>query len=123
MLRLTGDVASVARLSRAPRRGSLVKVAVLGGLMTQQYIAGEFSLLLAELESAPQGTTAVHALRRTVELSPLEELPRLVREALGLTDLVCWAALDQGDVTGFCGSAKTAVALAEFAENARLAPE
>jgi hypothetical protein len=39
---------------------------------------------------------------------------------LHLTDVMCWAALDDGDVTGFSRSAKTARALGDFTENAGL---
>jgi len=91
--------------------------------MTQQYIIGHFSLLLAELQPAPgEWLTAVGDLRREVESSPLPMLPRLAHEAMNLTDSVCWAALEQGDVGGFCRCATTAVALREFTASAGLLP-
>ena len=89
--------------------------------MTQQYIAGEFSLLLADLQQAPeQCAGAIDALRREVESCPLSRLPRLACEAARLSDLVCWATLDRGDAAAFSRSAKSAVALREFAANAGL---
>jgi hypothetical protein len=89
--------------------------------MTQQYIVGEFSSLLAELQPVPgEWLAAVGDLRREVELAPLSELSRLACEALNLTDRICWAALEQGDMSGFCGHATTAVALREFTANAGL---
>jgi len=90
--------------------------------MTQQYIAGEFSSLLAELEPAPSASlaSAVYDLRREVELRPLPVLPRLAREAMSLTDTFCWVALERGDVGGFCHYVGSAAALREFADSANL---
>lgn len=92
--------------------------------MTQQYILGEFSSLLAELQPAPTDLLdhAVHDLRREVELSPLPMLPRLAQEAMTLTDMICWTALDRGDASGFCRYASTAVALRNFTVSANLLP-
>ena len=90
--------------------------------MTQQYIVGEFSLLLAGLQ--PVGDEllreAVGRLRHEVECGPPPMLSWLAREAMALTDSICWAALEQGDVGGFCRYADTAAALREFAANAHL---
>jgi hypothetical protein len=89
--------------------------------VTQQYIVGEFSALLGDLQRIPGGElAAVRELRREVESSPLQILPRLAREAMNLTDMICLAALEQGDVSGFRDCARTAVALGEFTDNARL---
>lgn len=91
--------------------------------MTQQYIVGEFSALLGDLQPAPgEWVAAIDDLRRAVESSPLPMFPALAHDALSLTDMVCWAALERGQVNAFVGYAKTAVALREFAENARLMP-
>ena len=93
--------------------------------MTQQYLVGEFSLLLAKLEPAPSArlADAVHRLRRSVELGPLCMLSGRAREAMRLSDSICWAALEQGDVDGFSRYARAAVALGEFAASANLVPE
>jgi hypothetical protein len=92
--------------------------------MTQQYIVGEFSSLLGDLQRTPGGQlAAIRELRSEVECSPLQMLPRLARRAMNLADVVCWAALEQGDVGGFRDCAKAAVALGEFMTSARLLPE
>ena len=90
--------------------------------MTQQYIAGELSSLLAELRPAPNETLtdALDTLRREVERGPLARLPRLTRRAMGLTDVICWAALAEGDATGFCRYATGAALLQEFGDSADL---
>jgi hypothetical protein len=90
--------------------------------MTQQYIAGEFSLLLAGLQPVPDELfdEAVGKLRHEVESGPLPTLPRLAREAMTLTDTICWAALERGDVSDFRRYAEVAVALREFTANANL---
>jgi len=92
--------------------------------MTQQYIVGEFSLLLAGLQQdagKPLGE-AVGRLRHDVECSPLPLLPRLTGEAMALADTICWVALEQGNVIGFRRSVDAAVALREFADSANLLP-
>jgi hypothetical protein len=90
--------------------------------MTQQYIVGEFSLLLAGLQPVPGELfgEAVGNLRHEVESGPLPMLPRLAREAMTLTDMICWVALQRGDVSGFRRYADAAVALRELTANANL---
>ncbi len=92
--------------------------------MTQQYIVGEFSSLLAELQPVPSASLgkALHDLRRDVELGPLPVLPRLAREAMTLTEMICWVALEQGDLCGFSRYADVAAALREFTVSANLLP-
>jgi hypothetical protein len=92
--------------------------------MTQQYIVGELSCLLAELQPGPDerlGGTA-DQLRRKVEVAPPALLPQLAREAIDLTETMCWADLEQGDMGGFCRHAKTATALRHFTASASLLP-
>jgi hypothetical protein len=92
--------------------------------VTQQYIVGELSSLLAVLESATEEFlgAAVASLRYEVEFSPLGMFPRLAQKALDLTDLICWSALEQGDTDAFRRSAQAADALREFAVAAGLLP-
>jgi hypothetical protein len=91
--------------------------------MTQEYIVGEFSCLVAELESeAGELGDAVLSLRREIEAAPLCGLPDLAREVLELTDRVCWVALDDGDVARFRRCTETAAALREFTLSANLLP-
>jgi hypothetical protein len=89
--------------------------------MTQQYVVGQLSVLLGDLErSASQWQPAVRNLRREVESSPLGGLPRLAEEAIGLSDTICWAALEHGDVSRFRGCVNSACALGEFIDCAGL---
>lgn len=93
--------------------------------VTQQYLIGEFSALLEELQPSPGDclAAAVHDLRREVECSSLKMLPQLAREAMGLSDVICWTALERGDAAGFYRYAKAAVALGDFTDAAGLLPE
>lgn len=90
--------------------------------VTQQYLIGEFSALLEELQPSSGDCLAgaVHDLRREVECSSLQMLPQLAREAMGLSDVICWTALERGDAAGFCRYAKAAVALGDFTDAAGL---
>ncbi|HET6865531.1 MAG TPA: hypothetical protein VFH80_06395 [Solirubrobacteraceae bacterium] len=90
--------------------------------VTQQYLIGQFSVLLEDLHLSPGDclAAAVHKLRREVEHSAVQMLPELACEAIGLTDLICWAALERGDASDFCRYAEAAAALGEFAEAAGL---
>jgi hypothetical protein len=93
--------------------------------MTQQYLIGQFSLLLEDMAPSPGGrlAAAVRDLRVEVERSPLPMLPKLAREAMVLSDVICWGALERGDAIGFCRYAKAAVCLGEFTAAAGLLPE
>ncbi|HYB27763.1 MAG TPA: hypothetical protein VEF89_14180 [Solirubrobacteraceae bacterium] len=92
--------------------------------MTQHYIVGQFSVLLEDVQPpAGEWLAAVRELRREVESCPLSMLPRLARNAIGLTDLMCWSALEQGDLDSFRGCAKSAAALGEFIDTAGLLQE
>jgi hypothetical protein len=91
--------------------------------MTQQYILGQFSVLLAEMEPVPcEWQATVRDLRRKVETSPLPMLPRLAGEAMAVIDRVCWVALEEGDAAGFRRSAETGASLRDFTANAGLVP-
>lgn len=79
--------------------------------------------MLADLQSAPGDcVAAVERLRHEVEHCPVWRLGPLAQEAMSLTDVVCWAALDTGDQSGFCRYATTAAQLRELSENAGLLP-
>jgi hypothetical protein len=89
--------------------------------VTQQYIVGQFSVLLSELEVAAGGRVGVvRDLRWEVEHLPVGMLAGLARRSLDVTDGLCWSALEQGDVAGFRACSWVAVALAAFAKNAGL---
>jgi hypothetical protein len=93
---------------------------VSGGLavdMTQQYVAGELSILLARLQAVTADETAardVAALRREAETRPLAALPRVVVRALALDDGLCWDSLARGDEAAFTRQAHVGADLREF---------
>ena len=92
--------------------------------MTQQYLVGEFSVLLGELERvAADWQPMVHDLRRNAELSPVTVLPEFAHAALSLTDEMCWTSLKQGDAARFHRCAAAAAELSEFIDSARLTPQ
>jgi hypothetical protein len=92
--------------------------------LTQQYIAGELSSLLAALEPANEEhlEAAVGHLRHEVEFGPLARLPQLARDALDLTDVICWSELKRGDTDAFYRHARAADALRDFAVASGLVP-
>ena len=88
--------------------------------MTQQYLIGQFSGLLEDLQPFPGDglAAAVHDLRAEVEHSSVPMLPTLAREAMALSDSICWDALQRLDASSFCRYVKAAVALGEFTDAA-----
>lgn len=89
--------------------------------MTQQYIVGQFSILLEELQSSSDPwPKLVGKLRQEVESSPPSALPGLAAETIDLAETICWSALEQGEVSLFYRCAKTAAALAIFIDAAHL---
>jgi hypothetical protein len=75
--------------------------------LTQHYLAGELSLLLQELQTAANESSAgaAAALRREVETVPLSALPWVMARALELSDGLCWDSLSRGDVAAFSAEA------------------
>lgn len=85
--------------------------------MTQHYLAGELSLLLARLQAvapAQVATQDVAGLRYEAEAGPLTGLASVAVRALNLTDGLCWEALKRGDATAFTRQAAVGVQLHEF---------
>jgi hypothetical protein len=98
-----------------------VRSAFLEVSVTQQYIVGQFSVWLGDVQpSSGEWLAAVRELRSEVESCPLSMLPRLAQAAIDLTDLMCWSALEEGDLDSFRGCARSAAALGEFIDSARL---
>jgi hypothetical protein len=90
--------------------------------VTQQYLIGQFSVLLEELQP-PLGdrlAAAVRDLRREVESRPFWMLPELAHEAMDLSDTICWDALERGDSSGFGRYVSAAVAPGQFTDSAHL---
>jgi hypothetical protein len=85
--------------------------------MTQQYLAGELSVLLARLQAVATNQAAVGdvaQLRREVESGPVTALPSMVVRALALTDGLCWDSLEQGDNAAFTCQAAICSELRDF---------
>jgi hypothetical protein len=100
----------------SPVRTVPVRAGVAVG-MTQQYIAGELSILLAQLQAVTPDETAardVADLRREAESRPLAALPRVVVRALALDDGLCWQSLTRGDAAAFTLQARVGADLREF---------
>ena len=94
--------------------------------MTQQYLAGELSVLLARLQAVATNQAAVRdvaQLRRGAETGPVTALPTMVVRALVLTDRLCWDALERGDSVAFTCQAAICAELREFGVCARLLQE
>jgi hypothetical protein len=85
--------------------------------MTQQYLAGELSLLLAQLPPVATNAVALEAavhLRHAAETVPVAALPLVVVRALELIDGLCWESLHRGDIAAFDHQAALAAELHEF---------
>jgi hypothetical protein len=94
--------------------------------VTQQYVAGELSLILGALQAAVgEGptTSEVARLRERAERTPPWALRPVVRLALQVADASCWDSLNRGDVAAFARRAAVCTELWEFAVCARLLGE
>lgn len=72
--------------------------------MTQQYLVGELSLILGELQAVATNEAAVREvarLRQEAETTPPAALAPVVKRAVDLTNRVCWDTLKSGDVATF----------------------
>jgi hypothetical protein len=93
--------------------------------MTQQYLIGELSVRLGQLQAA----TAQHAaqdvacLRLQVETGPLAGLGPAALRALAIADRLCWESLSRGDMAAFARQAEISADLRQFGACARLLPE
>ncbi len=86
--------------------------------MTQQYLLGELSLILGELQAVASNETAVREiarLRQEAEAGPLTGLASVAGRALELTDGWCWDSLMRGDSVAFARQAAICAELWEFA--------
>jgi hypothetical protein len=94
--------------------------------MTQQYIAGELSLLLGELQAATTheaSVVEVTHLRQRAETGPRSALAAVAVRALEVADWVCWDALTRGDAAAFMCQAAVCAELWEFGVCAGLLEE
>lgn len=93
--------------------------------MTQQYVAGQLSVLLGELQAAapdPVFARRFADLRREAETRPLTSLGAVAARALVLTDDVCWQSLMRADACAFCRQAAISAELHDFGMCAGLLP-
>jgi hypothetical protein len=94
--------------------------------MTQQYRAGELSLLLGQLQAVTTSQPSarqIARLRYEAETRPLTALPSVAVRALVLTDGLCWDSLTRGDTVVFSRQAALSADLYEFGVCARLLKE
>ncbi len=85
--------------------------------MTQQYLAGEVSLLLGQLQAAmtdEASVVKVAHLRRRIETGPRSALASVVARALDVADWACWDSLARGDASAFIRQAAVGAELWEF---------
>jgi hypothetical protein len=91
--------------------------------MTQQYLAGELSLLLGRLQEVADDEACrsdIARLRRTAEAGPLVALPTVVVRALALTNALCQDSLERGATAAFTRQATICAELYEFGDCAGL---
>lgn len=107
-------------------RGRAVVQGWAAMVMTQQYLAGELSVLLDQLHevaTCPQHSSEVDRLRRQAETVPVRALGWVTTSALHVADALCWDSLTRGDVAGFERQAEVSAQLHEFGVCAALLPE
>jgi hypothetical protein len=90
--------------------------------MTQEYLAGELSVRLEQLQAAaPEGGAAqVAQLRLHVETCPLSRLANAIRRALAIAEGWCWDSLSRGDAAAFARQAWICADLQQFGVCSRL---
>jgi len=111
---------------RAPRPSEHAHTEAGLVAVTQQYIIGELSVRLVQLEAvAPTEESAFEfaRLRVKAETAPFEALPNMALQALHLIRGLCWDSLARGDLQALTSQATMAAELREFAVSARLLAE
>jgi hypothetical protein len=90
--------------------------------MTQDYLIGELSVRLGELQAGAADDTAkeLAALRQQVEAGPPQGLSAAAVQALALADRLCWDSLCGGDVAAFWRHAEISADLRLFSICSRL---
>ena len=95
-------------------------------VMTQQYLAGELSVILGEVQAAATNEARARQawdLRLEVESAPVTALPSAAARALALINSLCWESLALGDTAAFACQAAVCAELHEFAVCAHLLDE
>lgn len=86
-------------------------------VMTQQYVVGELSLLLAQLRAVATNEVSVReiaGLRREAETLRPAGLVSVAVRAISLADRMCWDSIANGDTAAFARQAAAAATLHEF---------
>jgi hypothetical protein len=86
-------------------------------VMTQQYVSGELSLLLAQLRAVATSEAFardIATLRREAETLPPTALVSVTARALAVSDRMCWDSVSRGDAATFSRQCAVAAALYEF---------
>ena len=93
--------------------------------VTQQYLIGELSVRLEQLQSTttPSAAREVTRLRYQVEAGPPAGLTWAASRALALADGLCWESLSRGDTAAFARQAAVSAELRHFGVCARLLPD
>jgi hypothetical protein len=90
--------------------------------MTRQYLVGELSVRLGQLQevAASSAERDVARLRHRVETGPTCELAPAAKQALALADGLCWESLARGDAEAFTRQAAISADLRLFGICAQL---
>ncbi len=94
--------------------------------MTQQYLVGELSQILGELQAVATSEADVRdivRLRHEAETTPPAALAPVVERAVELTNRVCWDTLDRGDAATFVREVTICLELRELGVSAGLLEE
>jgi hypothetical protein len=85
--------------------------------MTRQYVVGELSVILGELQAVATTESAardVARLRYEVETTPPVALGPAAASAVELSDDACWGALERGEIEAFVRGSAVCAELREF---------
>ena len=94
--------------------------------MTWQYLAGELSVRLADLQAVTTTEAAQRDawfLRHAAETEPIPALRSVAVRALALAEGLCWDSLNRGDTAAFTRQAAVCAELHEFGVCAGLLKE
>jgi hypothetical protein len=94
-----------------------VRVDVMAQPMTQNYLVGELSLLLGQLQTITSSEALareVASLRYEAETTSPAGLPSVTVRAVMLTDGLCWDSLTHADTATFSRQATVCAELHEF---------
>jgi hypothetical protein len=89
--------------------------------MTRQFLIGELSVRLEQLQATTGQAAAadVARLRAEVETGPLTGLAWAAARAMALADELCWDSLSRGDAATFADQAKISAELCQFGISVR----